>query len=286
MTLVSNHVPLATVVISPNEYEGHFAFDLLYNNSSEIQPKSLATDNHGVNNVNFAILDIYDYQFSPRYAKFKNIFNGLFEVELIEDELVITLKKAINNKLIISEWNNIQHIICSLSRKLTEQSTVIKKLSNTKRNSKTLEVLREYDRLIRCIYVLDYVDDKTLRQFVQQALNRGEAYHQLRRAIASVNGNQFRGGSDYQIDQWNDCARLIANCIIYYNAAILSGLVGKCEEQNNKEAIDVLVNLSPVAWGHILLGGSYSFEEQAAITDLDGILEDVDPLSEEDSDTV
>lgn len=113
--------------------------------------------------------------------------------------------------------------------------------------------------------MLNYVDDKTLRQFVQQALNRGEAYHQLRRAIASVNGNQFRGGSDYQIDQWNDCARLIANCIIYYNAAILSGLVGKFEQTDNKEAIDMLANLSPVAWGHILLGGNYSFEEQAAI---------------------
>lgn len=282
MTLVSNHVPLATIVISPNEYEGHFAFDLLYNNTSEIQPKSLATDNHGVNNVNFAILDIFEYQFSPRYAKFKKVFNELFEVELVDDELVIKLKKAINNKLIIKEWDNIQHIICSLSRKTTVQSTVVSKLSNTKRGSKTLEALREYDRLIRCIYVLNYVDDKTLRQFVQQALNRGEAYHQLRRAIASVNGNQFRGGSDYQIDQWNDCARLIANCIIYYNAAILSGLVEKFEQADNKEAIDMLANLSPVAWGHILLGGNYSFEEQAAITDLVGILENVDPFNDED----
>ncbi|MFS1918958.1 Tn3 family transposase [Vibrio sp. 10N.286.45.E10] len=54
MTLVSNHVPLNTTVISANEYEGHYAFDLLYNNSGDIQPKSLATDNHGTNNVNFA----------------------------------------------------------------------------------------------------------------------------------------------------------------------------------------------------------------------------------------
>jgi TnpA family transposase len=210
------------------------------------------------------------------------VFNELFEVELVDDELVIKLKKAINNKLIIKEWDNIQHITCSLSRKTTVQSTVVSKLSNTKRGSKTLEALREYDRLIRCIYVLNYVDDKTLRQFVQQALNRGEAYHQLRRAIASVNGNQFRGGSDYQIDQWNDCARLIANCIIYYNAAILSGLVEKFEQADNKEAIDMLANLSPVAWGHILFGGNYSFEEQAAITDLVGILENVDPFNDED----
>jgi hypothetical protein len=44
MTLVSNHVPLNTTVIAPNKYEGHFTFDLLYNSSSDIQPKSLATD--------------------------------------------------------------------------------------------------------------------------------------------------------------------------------------------------------------------------------------------------
>lgn len=44
----------------------------------------------------------------------------------------------------------------------------------------------------------------------------------------------------------------------------------------------MLANLSPVAWGHIMLGGNYSFEEQAAISGLDGILENVDPFSEKD----
>ncbi|MGG6046389.1 Tn3 family transposase [Salmonella enterica] len=60
------------------------------------------------------------------------------------------------------------------------------------------------------------------------------------------------------MDQWNDCARLIANCVIYYNSAILSGLVDKFEKENNKKAIDVLANLSPVAWRHMHDGKSYS----------------------------
>lgn len=181
-----------------------------------------------------SILDIFGYQFSPRYAKFKKIFDGLFEVELEDEQLIVRLKKQFNFNLIMQEWECIQHIICSLSRKTTVQSTVIKKLSNSKRNNKTLAALREYERIIKCIYILDYVDNKTLRQFVQQALSRGEAYHQLRRAIASVNGNQFRGGDDYQIDQWNDCVRLIANCVIYYNSALLSGLVDKFEKENTQ----------------------------------------------------
>ena len=46
LTLVSNHVPVSTQVIGANEYEGHFAFDLLYNNSSDIQPNTLSTDTH------------------------------------------------------------------------------------------------------------------------------------------------------------------------------------------------------------------------------------------------
>ncbi|EPZ5422572.1 Tn3 family transposase, partial [Vibrio parahaemolyticus] len=44
LTLVSNHVPVNTKVISANEYEAHHAFDLLYNNTSDIDPKTLATD--------------------------------------------------------------------------------------------------------------------------------------------------------------------------------------------------------------------------------------------------
>ena len=38
------------------------------------------------------------------------------------------------------------------------------------------------------------------------ALNRGEAYHQLRRAVSSVNGDQFQGSSDEEIQLWNECA--------------------------------------------------------------------------------
>jgi TnpA family transposase len=36
------------------------------------------------------------------------------------------------------------------------------------------------------------IDDVHLRQSVQKALNRGEAYHRFRRAVAFVNGGKFR----------------------------------------------------------------------------------------------
>jgi len=275
LTLVSNHVPVSTQVIGANEYEGHFAFDLLYNNSSDIQPNTLSTDTHGTNNVNFAILDFFGYTFAPRYAKMKKIFFNLFEVSE-EDGGRIQLIKEINHKLIAEEWDEIQRIVCSLSRKTTTQSTIIGKLSNGK--SRILSALQEYDRLIKSIYVLEYVDNSTLRHYVQQALNRGEAYHQLKRAITSVNGNKFRGGNDYQVSQWNDCARLISNCIIYYNSALLSAFLQIQEKNGRQDVVDIISRLSPVAWQHINLNGEYAFNKDRKEIDLIGLINGIETL--------
>ena len=279
LTLVSNHVPVSTQVIGANEYEGHFAFDLLYNNSSDIQPNTLSTDTHGTNNVNFAILDFFGYTFAPRYAKMKKIFFNLFEVSE-EDGGRIQLIKEINHKLIAEEWDEIQRIVCSLSRKTTTQSTIIGKLSNGK--SRILSALQEYDRLIKSIYVLEYVDNSTLRHYVQQALNRGEAYHQLKRAITSVNGNKFRGGNDYQVSQWNDCARLISNCIIYYNSALLSAFLRIQEKNGRQDVVDIISRLSPVAWQHINLNGEYAFNKDRKEIDLIGLLNGIETLGSVD----
>ena len=279
LTLVSNHVPVSTQVIGANEYEGHFAFDLLYNNSSDIQPNTLSTDTHGTNNVNFAILDFFGYTFAPRYAKMKKIFFNLFEVSE-EDGGRIQLIKEINHKLIAEEWDEIQRIVCSLSRKTTTQSTIIGKLSNGK--SRILSALQEYDRLIKSIYVLEYVDNSTLRHYVQQALNRGEAYHQLKRAITSVNGNKFRGGNDYQVSQWNDCARLISNCIIYYNSALLSAFLQIQEKNGRQDVVDIISRLSPVAWQHINLNGEYAFNKDRKEIDLIGLLNGIETLGSVD----
>ena len=42
-------------------------FDILFNNTTDIQPEIHSTDTHGANEVNFALLNLFGYQFAPRY---------------------------------------------------------------------------------------------------------------------------------------------------------------------------------------------------------------------------
>ncbi|MFD0708042.1 Tn3 family transposase [Photorhabdus akhurstii] len=41
---------------------------------------------------------------------------------------------------------------------------MIRKLPNARRNNLTLSALFEYNRPVKCIYALEYVDNQTLRQ--------------------------------------------------------------------------------------------------------------------------
>ena len=269
VTMVANHVPINARLIGANEHESHYVFDLLYNNTSDIRPDVLSTDTHGTNQVNFALLDLFGYAFAPRYANFSKVISDIFSVSETNDgKCQLKLKKPIRKQLCIDEWDTIQKICVSLKQKKATQSTIVRKLSSYNRSNKTMQAFAEYDRLVKAIYLLTYIDDMSLRQYVQKALNRGEAYHQLRRAVASVNGNRFRGGSDLEMEIWNECARLITNGIITFNSIIFSKLLEQFESVEAFDAVELVKQLSPVAWIHINMNGTYSFSFEGQTLEL------------------
>lgn len=277
VSLNANHMAINARVIGANEHESHYIFDLLMNNSTEIVPDMLSTDTHGVNHVNFALLDLFGYRFAPRYAQVGRVINELFNITEDKNQQVhISLRKPINTQRIMAHWDTIQRIAVSLAQRKTSQARLVRKLSGYKHNHPLLEALTEYNRLLKAQYLLNYIDDASLRNHVQRALNRGEAYHQLRRAISHVNGDRFRGNSDEEIQIWNESARLVANAIIYFNSKVLSNLLDSFEDQGNAMSLETVKRASPVAWENINLRGRYTFAPTGELPKLEDLMESID----------
>lgn len=278
-TMVANHIPVNARIIGANEHESHYVFDILYNNTTDIQPEVHSTDTHGTNEVNFAILHFFGYQFAPRY---KDIYGtvsrslyGFRHPSQYGDVLVKPVRK-INTNLIAEEWENIQRIVLSLALKTTTQSIIVGKLSAYARKNKTKRALWEYDNIIKSLYFLDYIDSPPLRRNVQRTLNRGESYHKLRRAVSHANFGRLRFKTEQEQQIWSECSRLIANCIIYYNASILSNILTYRERQGKDS--DVLKQISPVAWQHINLYGHYEFNKFHESVNMEAIIQELAQL--------
>jgi hypothetical protein len=138
----------------------------------------------------------------------------------------------------------------------TSPSVVIQKMSSKKYTSKTKAALIQYNNLEKSKFILQTIHDPNLRYVTTQILNRGESYNNLYRAITLLNNGELRGKSDTEMELWNQCTRLIAAIMHYYNTYIINSLHAR---SNNDEEKKFLENLSPTAWTHVLLLGFFQF---------------------------
>ena len=275
-SLVANHVPVNARVIGAHEHESHYVFDVLFNNTTDIQPAVHSTDTHGTNQVNFALLHMFNFQFAPRYqAIHEKVRTGLygFHHPTHYGDLIVKPIRKLNTELIAAEWDNLQRIFVSLAFKTTTQSIIVSKLSAYARKNKTRQALWEYDNIFQSLYLLSFVDSSALRQNVQRALNRGENYHQLRRAVSYANFGKLRFKTEDDQQLWSECSRLLTNGVIFYNAMILSRLLAYKEASGDTVGAELMMHVSPVAWQHINFYGRYEFTKGPEAINVETIVE-------------
>ncbi|MES2608310.1 MAG: Tn3 family transposase [Pseudomonadota bacterium] len=275
-TFLSNHVPLMNELIGAHDHESYFSFDLWYGNTSIIQPMVVTSDMHGINKANFALFHWFGGDFRPRFANLKSELKKVCGANDTSTYNSFWLKptKAIDKQLILDEKENIDHIIATLSLKEISQSVLIQKLCALPQNNATLNAVFEYDKLIRSIYTLKCILDPTILENVQRSQNRIESYHGLRAAIAKVTGRKaLLGQTDLEMEISNECGRLIANAIIYYNASIQSSLLERSPK--SKKMLKFLKKSSPVAWCHIHFTGHFVFYSDKESIDIEDIIENV-----------
>jgi TnpA family transposase len=273
-TLFANCLPLCTKIIGANEHESHYLLDILKSNTSDVEIFAVSGDMHSINRVNFILLYMFGYRFMPRFTHLdQKAQNNMVSFDKLDNykDYIIKPSSQINKVLIMKESDNILRIFATLALKENNQSNIVRKLSSYKSND-TLRALIELDKIIMSLYMLDYIDDEEMRKNVYRSLNRGESYHQLRAAIANVSGRKLAGKTEIELIINNECARLLALCIIFYNAYLLSKIFDHCQEKKMKEECKKIIRLSPVAWQHISLIGQYNFTDEFQLPDLDNVI--------------
>ena len=274
-TLLCNHVPLQSWLIGAHEFEAHHVFDVWYRNTSEMVPTVITGDMHSVNKANFAILHWFGLRFEPRFTDLEAQLKQLYCADdpAFYEKCLVRPIGQIDRQAIMNEKAHIDQIVATLGLKEMTQGTLIRKLCTYTAPNPTRRAIFEFDKLIRSLYTLRYLRDPQLQRNVHRSQNRIESYHQLRSAIAQVGGKkELTGRTDIEIEISNQCARLIANTIVYYNSAILSRRLENCEASPNPKILALIKKLLPVAWRHIHLNGHYTFRGSGQVIDLDAIV--------------
>lgn len=163
LNLSVNHAVINSAVISPNEHESHFLFDIVYNNTSDIDPDAVTGDMHSINCLNYVILDAINKSFMPNFNNPSGETISCMRPLKTYDECFLKPKMVIDEKLIEDNWDGIQRILASLVIGNTTHSVIVSKLSSSKRHNRIKRALSEYNEIMKSLHLLDFIDDNFCR---------------------------------------------------------------------------------------------------------------------------
>lgn len=150
----------------------------------------LSTDKHGKNSLNFALFDFVEMIFCPRIPKAHREGLWGFGTAANYKDYIIKPTHFVDMNLIESEWDNMQRMAASIITGEASPSVVIRNLSSKEYSSRTKRAFVQYNNIVKSHFILQYIHDAEFRRAVTDALNRGEKYNSLYRAITLFNNGQ------------------------------------------------------------------------------------------------
>jgi hypothetical protein len=113
----------------------------------------------------------------------------------------------------------------------------------------------------------------------RKSCHKGSFKHSFRRSrvrkigggSASLKSVSGRNKTETEQHIWNECSRLIANAVIYYNTLLLSRVYAQKQAAGDHAAADIVKDISPNAWQHVHLIGAFDFEQTESQIDIDAL---------------
>lgn len=150
------------------------------------------------------------------------------------------------------------------------QSNIVRKINSYARYGGLKKALFEYNSIFKSTHVLNLIDNMALRKAIRTARNRTEAYHQLQGLIRKIYSGVFKGKKIINNQVSAHAVRLVANCIIAYNAIILNAIYEKMLKDGvSQEILEEFSRISPIAWAYIIFTGKYNFKKSDSHIDVD-----------------
>jgi TnpA family transposase len=172
------------------------------------------------------------------------------------------LRHTPSETLIVSQWDRLNCLAASMKDQLASPSLLISKLQAMPRPDPVLQALQELGRLARTRYLLNYLDDPSLRQRLLMGLNRARSLEALAYAIFFGKQGRFADRGDEARLNRALALSLVINAIIVWNTFHLEAAAETLKQRGQPVPDNIWPHLSPILWEHLHLTGKYRFDSE------------------------
>lgn len=260
------HAPFHVTVLSAATHEAPYVLDGLLHHGASLSIHEHYTDTGGATDHVFALCALLGFRFCPRLRDFPDRRLAPLESPSTYPTLQPLLGKRIRADIIAAHWDDILRLVASLRSGHALPSAMLRKLAAFERKNQIDVALQEIGKIERTLFMLDWLENPSLRRRCQAGLNKSEQRHALTQAICTFRqGRIIDRSHEAQLYRASGLNLVIA-AIVYWNATYMSDALAHLAATGQAAPNHLVAHTSPVGWEHIAFSGDFLWDRAAQTT--------------------
>jgi TnpA family transposase len=255
---ISDHyIALFSHFIPCGVWEAVYIIDGLLKNESDVQPDTLFADTQGQSTPVFALAYLLGIQLMPRIRKIKNLTFFRPTKDTTYEHINELFTDTINWRLIETHWKDLFRVVLSIKSGKVSSSLLLRKLGNYSRKNRLYQAFQELGRVVRTVFLLQYMTNIDLRQLITATTNKVEAYNGFSKWFQFGGEGIIANNDPEQMEKAIKYNDLVANAVIFQNTVDLTEVLSSLSEEGYEIKAEDVADLSPYITTHIKRFGDY-----------------------------
>ena len=221
------------------------------------QLERVAVDTHGFTHFAMALAKLVGFDLCPHLAGLKRrklyLPRGLDVPEVLRP----CVAETVSRRAIGRGWEGFLRLAASVKRGWYPATEALDRFGSAAAGDPVYEAGNELGKLLRTLYLCDYLSNPVFRGEILDLLNQGEAVHSLQRAVHNGVITAKHGRTMEELGTISGALTLLANIVMAWNTHRIQLAIDRMLSAYPDE---VLNHIAPIGHKHINLRGILTFD--------------------------
>ena len=260
--VTNNYIALFSTFIPCGVWEAVEIIEGLLKNDSDIKPDTIHADTQGQSTIVFAMAYMLGIKLMPRIRNWKDVKLFKPSEDVVYENIDSLFNDYINWKLIETHWQDIMQVVLSVKNGKVSSSLLLRKLSNYSKKNRLYKAFQELGRVIRTLFLLEYISDVKLRETITDTTNKAEAYNGLSEWVSFGSVNLVASNDPNEMEKAIKYNDIVTNSIILQNVIDMSEIIYQLRSEGIDTSKEDVSFLSPYITAHIKRFGDFQVDLQ------------------------
>lgn len=238
----------------------------LLRHCTELNLEKSYVDTHGQSEVGFAFTHLLGFQLLPRFKDISRKKLYLPDIQMKDQlqNLEPVLTREINWDLLVREYDQMIKYATAMRLGTAETEAIMRRFTKNNVQHPTYKALLELGKVIKTIFLCEYLDSEELRIEINEGLNIIENWNSANSFIFYGKTGEISTNNLEEQEISILCLHLLQNCLIYINTLMIQEILSK-DKWYRKMTPEDFRALTPLIYLHINPYGNFELDMEERI---------------------